>query len=279
MKGEPILITGCSSGIGLATALELGRRGALVIATMRNLEKMEPLTRAARREDLAIEVLPLDVTRIETIEAVADRIHSRHRSLHALVNNAGYGIGGFFEDLSEKELDDQWQTNYWGVLRMIRAFLPRMREAGRGRIVNVSSTAGLAGMPGLGAYVSTKFALEGFTESLRHELTPLGIHAVLVEPGMVRSEIFTTNLRFCERGADPASPYHARAERIRRRVMERYAATAAPPEDAARVIADAIAAPSPRLRYTVTPAASMLKWMRWLLPERIFLELVAREYA
>jgi NAD(P)-dependent dehydrogenase (short-subunit alcohol dehydrogenase family) len=275
---KTVLITGSSSGIGLTAAIEIARRGHHVIATMRDLRKKGRLVAAARRAGCPVEILPLDVTSNESIAAAADRVHSRHGALWALVNNAGYGLGGFFEDLSEQEIADQFATNFFGVLSVTRAFLGPMRRERAGTIINVSSINGRVGVPCLSAYQSTKFALEGFSEGLWHELRPFGVCVVLIEPGMFRTEIFTSNIRMCAAGRTPRSPYYAWGQAILERTLRRLEKSAGDASVVGRAIADAIDDPSPGLRRLVGLDARVAAFLRWILPERVFLELVGSAY-
>lgn len=275
---KAVLITGCSSGIGMEAAVDLAARGYRVIATMRNTAKKEKLLERAKRRGVEVDLQALDVVDPESIAACARHVHATYGPLHGLVNNAGYGIGGFFEDLTDAEYRDQMETNFWGVLAVTRAFLGPMRQAGRGYVINVSSESGRVAIPGLGAYQSSKFALEGFSEGLRHELAPFGVHVALVEPGMIATDIFTANIRLCEAGMNPKSVYYARSQRILDKTMKDVGRRAAPPDACNATIAAILEDPSPNLRYLVGTDAKLVTFLKWLLPERLFLKLVASEY-
>lgn len=272
----PVLVTGASTGIGLLTAVELARRGHRVIATMRDPAKQERLQAAARASSVPVTVMQLDVCDGDSIAACAREIHQRHGALHALVNNAGIGIGGFFEDVEEDEIRANFETNFFGLLAVTRAFLGPMREAGRGYVLNVSSVAGRIANAGMSAYISTKFAVEGFTESLRHEMSRFGVQVVLIEPGMFRTEIFESNLKLCRRAQEPASPYFRLSQKLLANIQKQVSARAADPRTVALVIAGVLADPSPRLRYPVGTDARLGIFLKWLLPERLFLALVSR---
>src|SRR5919197_6216504 len=168
------VVTGSSSGIGYATALELARSGYLTFATMRNTEKRGDLERAAKEEKLPLQVEQLDVTDSDSINAFMNKISASIGRIDVLVNNAGYATLGAIEDLSIKEIQDQLDTNFLGAVRVTQAVLPVMRAQKSGTIVNVSSAAGRFGMPGISAYVASKFALEGLSESLAYEVAPFG---------------------------------------------------------------------------------------------------------
>jgi NAD(P)-dependent dehydrogenase (short-subunit alcohol dehydrogenase family) len=179
------LITGCSSGFGRKLAEEVLRRGEHVIATARNVTKLEDLTYHYPHTARAYS---LDVTDPEQIQSATELALDAYGRVDVLVNNAGYGVGGAIEEVSEAEFEPMFQTNIYGLIRTTRALLPHMRERGSGHIVNLSSIAGLVGQAGWGFYATTKFAVEGFSEALAKELEPLGIHVTIVEPGPFRTD-------------------------------------------------------------------------------------------
>ncbi len=178
------IVTGSSSGFGELIAIELARSGFKVIATMRNLNKKEHLLKLAAAENVIdkITVFPLDVTMQESVEKFKGFVQSLV-SVDVLVNNAGYAQGGFSEELTVDEYRSQFETNFFGVIAVTQAVLPVMRRQGSGKIINMSSISGRFGFPGLSPYVSSKHALEGYSESLRLELKPFGIDVILIEPG------------------------------------------------------------------------------------------------
>ncbi|MFQ6675511.1 MAG: SDR family oxidoreductase, partial [Fidelibacterota bacterium] len=188
-----VLITGCSSGFGLLTAARLSVRNHVVFATMRDLSAKGGLLKEVEKRGGNIRLLSLDVTDDDSIAGVHRQIVTEEGKLHVLVNNAGYGIGGFFEDLSEGEIREQMETNFFGVQKVCRAFLPLMRKTASipgeppVQIINISSPQGRSPYPGLGAYAASKWALEGFSESLYFELKPFGISVVVLEPGAHRT--------------------------------------------------------------------------------------------
>jgi len=259
------LITGASSGFGLLTTVTLARRGWRVIATMRDLSRQGKLEEAARIAGVLdrIQFLALDVTNPEQIATLAAQVAARPTPLHAVVNNAGFAMAGFAEDVSDAELRRQFETNFFGAAAVTRAFLPQLRRQGFGHIVMVSSISGRMGFPGVGSYVASKFALEGWTETLRLEMKPLGIQIVLVEPGSFQTDIWTRNAVIAEQLANAHSPNAGRMAKWR----ERVDAIKLPD---AQVVADGIAAivenPRPRLRYVYGKDARMAVWLRRLLP-------------
>jgi len=177
MKAESVaLVTGSSSGIGFETALHLARNGYKTYASMRNLEKSKDITQVATREKLPVEVVQLDVDEDSSVKQAVDKIvATEDQRIDVLVNNAGYGLFGALEDLSIAEMKAQFETNFFGVIRVTQQVIPVMRKQKSGTIVNISSVGGRIGIPGLSAYHSTKFALEGLSESISYELEPFGI--------------------------------------------------------------------------------------------------------
>ena len=188
------VVTGSSSGIGYATALLLARSGYLTFATMRNPAKGSDLIKVAENEKLPIHVEQLDVTDLDSIKDFMSLVGQSAGRIDVLVNNAGYALMGSLEDLSMKEIQDQLDTNLLGTVRVTQQVLPVMRAQGSGIIVNISSGAGRFGLQGMSAYVATKFALEGLSESLEYEVRPFGIKVILIEPGVVKTKIFNNSV-------------------------------------------------------------------------------------
>ena len=193
------LVTGCSSGIGLETALALARDGYRTLAGMRDASRSAALEGAAGKEGLGIEVVGMDVDSEESIVSAVGRAGGR---LDVLVNNAGYMEFGCVEDVPVALFRKQFETNFFGIVRTIQEAAPIMRRQGSGRIVNVSSVVGRMGLPGSAAYVSTKFALEGLSECLRYELGQFGIGTTLIEPGVVKTG-FIDSMNVSEPASDP----------------------------------------------------------------------------
>jgi len=270
------LITGASSGFGLLTTVTLARRGWRVLATMRDLNRRSLLEDAARSVGVldCIEMHPLDVTRADQIASITSILEARQQALHALINNAGFAVPGFAEDVSDTELRDQFDTNFFGAAALTRAVLPQMRRQGFGHIVMVSSISGRSGFPGVSSYAASKFALEGWTETLRFELKALGIHVVLVEPGSFETDIWTRNAKISARMQDPNSPNAPRVTRWRAQ-LEKNNKRANP-----QIVADKIAAilenPKPRLRYVIGNDAKMAVFFRHILPWSIFERMIVK---
>ena len=201
-----VVVTGSSTGIGYETSLMLARNGFLTYATMRNLNKSESIKSIATKENLPIRIKQLDVTDDISVKNAVEAISSETGRIDILVNNAGYGLNGAFEDLAMDEIKAQYETNLFGLIRTTQAVLPIMRRQKSGTIVNISSGAGRFGFPGSSAYVSTKFAIEGLSESMSYEVEPFGIKVVLVEPGVIKTN-FVDGMIIAKKSQDPNSPY------------------------------------------------------------------------
>jgi NAD(P)-dependent dehydrogenase (short-subunit alcohol dehydrogenase family) len=210
MSRETAIVTGSSSGFGLLCAIQLAKSGFQVIATMRDVNKAEPLIKKAKEENILelINIYPLDVTSKESIQNLKGFL-SEFQSVDILVNNAGFAMGGFCEEVSIDDYRKQFETNFFGVIAVTQMVLPFMRENSHGRIINISSISGRMGFPGLSPYTSSKYALEGFSESLRLELKPFGIDVVLVEPGSYQTNIWTSVETIDASGESPYQPYMA----------------------------------------------------------------------
>ena len=243
------IVTGSSSGIGLDTSITLAQNGFLTYATMRNLDKGSIIETAAEREKIPIRVVELDVTDDRSVSDGIQRIISEIGKIDVLVNNAGYGLVGAFEDLSMEEIKSQYETNVFGLMRVTQKVLPIMRNQESGIIVNVSSGAGIFGYPGGSAYVSTKFAVEGLTESISYELESFGIKVVLIEPGFIRTN-FANAMILAKKAQDPNSPYSAMMQTIQSNSGE-MAKNASPVDSVSSAILKAVTSTRPNLRYLV----------------------------
>jgi NAD(P)-dependent dehydrogenase (short-subunit alcohol dehydrogenase family) len=266
------VITGSSSGFGLLSALELAGAGFRVYATMRDPGKRAKLDEAARAEGVAgaVEVLPLDVASDASVAAAFDRIRRGAGRVDVLVSNAGFGMAGFVEELTLDEVHEQFETNFFGAVRVVKAVLPRMRERRRGRIVLMSSIGVFNTVPGLSAYNSSKAALQAFGEALRYEMAPYGVFVSVVQPGTYATDIFEANARRAEGMRDPASPYRASVERMERVAMRNVELRRrADPRAVARTVRQAATARRPRLRYLVGVDARILRPVRALTPNRL----------
>jgi NAD(P)-dependent dehydrogenase (short-subunit alcohol dehydrogenase family) len=241
------VVTGSSSGIGYETALTLARNSFLTYATMRSLNKSENVKSIAAKENLPIRITQLDVTDSVSINNAVQAILSETGRIDVLVNNAGYVLDGAFEDLSMDEIKAQYETNVFGLIRTTQAVLPAMRKQKSGTIVNISSIAGRIGYPGGSAYISTKFAVEGLSESMAYELDPFGIKVIIIEPGVIRTNIFNSVV-VAKKSQDPNSPYAQIKQKVASS-FERMMKNASSPEIVAKVVLEAVTNENPDLRY------------------------------
>src|SRR5919204_2019812 len=239
------VVTGSSTGIGYEISLILARNGFLTYATMRNLNKSQNIKLIASKENLPIHVKQLDVTDDASINNAIQAISSETGRIDVLVNNAGYGLNGAFEDLAMDEIKAQYETNVFGLIRTTQAVLPIMRKQKSGTIVNISSGAGRFGFPGGSAYVSTKFAVEGLSESMSYELEPFGIKVVIVEPGVIRTNFVTV---VAKKSQDPNSPYSQIMQKIATS-FENMMKNSSSPDLVAKVVLKAVTNENPNLRY------------------------------
>lgn len=278
------VVTGSSSGIGFETALLLARSGFHTYATMRNLEKSKSITEIANTEKLPLQVVQLDVNDDISVKNAIDKIVSaaENKRIDVLVNNAGYGLFGSVEDTSIEEIKAQFETNFFGVIRVTQQVLPVMRKqnSGGGTIVNVSSVGGRIGVPVLSAYQSTKFALEGLSESMSYELEPFGIRVVIIEPGFIRTNIVNSSTS-AQKALDPKSPYFPLMQKVKNhfKSMMENASSSSPPEEVAKVILQAITSKNQQLRYTVGNDAATIIQARMNMPDKEFRKMVIQNFS
>jgi len=275
MNQKVALITGSSSGIGLLTAIELAGSGHRVVATMRDLARRTRLDEASKRAGIAgqIDIRRLDVTETDAIAGLVEAVVRDHGRIDVLVNNAGFAVAGFVEDLRLAEIRQQFETNFFGQVAMTKAVLPVMRRQRSGHIIMVSSISGRVGQPVLSSYSSSKFALEGWSEALRIETFSLGIRVVLVEPGSFDTDIWERNAKIGEDVFSADSPNRERGERFAAMAKKLHKADAIV---VARLIARIVADPNPSLRYRVGFDAHLQRWLRAVLPWRVYEKLVAK---
>ncbi|HKG89724.1 MAG TPA: SDR family oxidoreductase [Nitrososphaeraceae archaeon] len=241
------IVTGSSSGIGLDASVTLAQNGFVTYATMRNLDKSSIIKAAAEKEQLPIKIVQLDVTDDHSVKDAIRAIVSEAKKIDVLVNNAGFGLVGAFEDLSIDEIKNQYETNVFGLIRVIQAILPIMREQKSGIIVNISSGAGLFGYPGGSAYVSSKFAIEGLSESISYELDQFGIKVVLIEPGFIKTN-FSNAMVIAKKAQDPSSPYSPMMQKVQTSSNE-MAKSASSVDVVSKAILKAVTSERPNLRY------------------------------
>lgn len=271
------IVTGSSSGIGRETSLLLARNGFETYATMRNLSKRSAIEPVAAKEGLPIHVVELDVTSDKSVHNAIQQIVSNGGRIDVLVNNAGYALSGALEDLSMEEIKAQYETNVFGLIRVTNSVLPTMRRQGSGIIVNLSSGAGVIGYPGSSAYVSTKFAVEGLTESMAYEMEPFGLRTIIIEPGLIRTN-FANAMKIAKKAQEPNSPYSQMMKNMSK-MAERLSENASPPELVAKVIFDAIATETPRLRY---PAGKDIEgWLeaKRKMSDTEFIDMVKQQFS
>jgi NAD(P)-dependent dehydrogenase (short-subunit alcohol dehydrogenase family) len=260
-----VLLTGCSSGIGLATAREAARRGHRVYASARRADGLKSLLGSP-----GVNTLELDVTKQGAAAKAIGEILASEGRLDALVNNAGYGQYGAIEDVSLEQWRRQYEVNVFGTLETIRAALPAMRQARRGTIVIVSSVAGKVSIPFSAPYCSSKHALEAISDALRVEVAPFGIRVVVVEPGPIETLFGKRAKEEVAQILRRPGPYASSYAGAERAMDADFQKGKLPPEAVARVVLDAIEARRPRTRYAVTSMAKLLIPLRRILPDRFF---------
>ena len=274
MPEKIAVITGASSGFGLLTTVELARAGFRVVATMRDLGRRERLDAAIATGGVAgnIDLRALDVTRFDTIPSFVESVVRAYERIDVLVNNAGFAVAGFVEDVKLEELRMQFETNFFGAVAMTKAVLPVMRKQGSGHIIQISSIGGLQGSLSLSSYSASKHALEGWSESLRLEVRPLGIKVVLVEPGAFATDIWTRGAVMAKEAVKETSPNYQRSLRMRSAVQK---IPKADPIAVAKMIVAIAQDPNPKLRYLVGRDAKMQLAFKRILPWKTYEKMIA----
>ncbi|MBA2876488.1 oxidoreductase [Thermaerobacillus caldiproteolyticus] len=275
---QPVaFVTGASSGFGLLTSVALASEGYRVLASMRDLDNKGRLEAAAKEAGVTdrIEIIQLDVTDFSAAEAVIQDVIHRYGRIDLLVNNAGYAAGGFTEELAVEEWRRQFETNFFGLVAVTKAVLPSMRKRRSGKIVNISSISGRIGFPSMGPYVASKFAVEGFSESLRMEMLPYGVHVVLIEPGSYKTDIWSKGM-----GAvtiNPNSPYVKEMKEILKYVNQ-VADTAPAPDEVIQQIVQVAKSPYPKLRYPVGKGVKLGIVLKNVLPWKWWERIVTKRF-
>ena len=267
---DSVLVTGASRGLGLETALTLAERGFRVWAGIRNITSKERLEASAAARGVFLEVLCLDVTDPASVDSAMERILKQDGDLYGLVNNAGVMARAYFEDFPEQDIRRIFETNVFGTMNVTRRVLPHMRRQRRGRIVMMSSIGGRIGSVGIAPYIASKFALEGFSESLALEVKPLGLDVIIIEPGIVATEIWKESSRILSGARNPEGPYYrwfCEEERLAEAMLR---SSRNRPEDVARRVYQALSVSKPRLRYVVGRRASSVLSLRRYLPGELF---------
>ena len=270
-RNKTALVTGCSSGIGYSTCLLLARNNFKVYGTVRNLSKSKKIQEVIDKEKIHLKIILLDVNDSESIQNAIRDILYDSRKIDVLINNAGYGMFGPIEDITTEDVKLQFETNFFGVIRLIKEIVPIMRKQGNGTIVNISSMVGRFGVPLNAAYVSSKFAIEGLSESISYELAEFGIKIIVIEPGVVQTNFFN-NLKI--NGLDTSSPYY---ELMKKRVSFLKIAMKNSPTSSSQVantILDALNSKRPEFRYVIgidaknsiqkKDSLSDKKFMKWV---------------
>ncbi len=267
-----VLITGGTDGLGRAAALLLAEQGYRVFAAGRSAEKRAALGAQARERHLPLETLEMDVCNDASVDRAVAEVHAKAGPIDVLVNNAGIAYIAVMEEVKMEDLRQQFETNFFGVVRATQRVLPEMRRRRRGRILNMSSVAGKVAIPLFGPYSSSKFALEGMSDALRLEVYPFGIDVVLIEPGYIPTNFQNTSVELSAPYAAAAdeSPYDMIYGNFRRAWKASTQHVRYRPEDCARVILRALRDDPPRTRYTVTRRARLVSWAKRLLPDRAF---------
>ncbi|MFB7119451.1 oxidoreductase [Bacillus tropicus] len=276
MNKQIAVITGASSGFGLLTTLELAKKDYLVIATMRNLEKQGNLLSQVTQLNLQqnIKIQQLDVTDQNSIHNFQLFLKEINK-VDLLINNAGYANGGFVEEIPVEEYRKQFETNLFGAISITQLVLPYMREQQSGKIINISSISGQVGFPGLSPYVSSKHALEGWSESLRLEVKPFGIDVALVEPGSYNTNIWEVGKQLAKNQSDTTSPYKEYMDKIQKHINS-GSDTFGNPIDVAKKIVDIAEAKRTTLRYPIGKGVKFMILAKKILPWRLWEYLVLR---
>jgi len=240
------VVTGSSRGIGFETSKVLARNGFLTYATMRNPQKGNSFIDIVEQEKIPLKTIQLDVTDDASVYDAIQSIISQSGRIDVLINNAGYGLAGAFEDLTVDEIKQQYETNFFGVVRVTQAVLPTMRKQKSGKIVNMSSAAGRFGFPGSSAYISTKFSLEGLSESMAYELDPFGIEVILVEPGVIKTDF---EFHVAKKSQEASSPYSSMTKKMEDVFTKLMEQNSSPPSLVANVVLEAVTSKNSKFRY------------------------------
>jgi NAD(P)-dependent dehydrogenase (short-subunit alcohol dehydrogenase family) len=278
MTQKVAIVTGSSSGMGFETSLILARNGFYTYATMRKLEGegSKRLTDFTKKENLPLQVIRLDVNDDKSVRDAINTIVKEKDRIDVVVNNAGYDLMGALEETSMEELKGQFETNFFGAVRVIQAVIPIMRKQGGGIIVNITSLGGRISFPLNSAYHATKFALEGFSESIQYELEPFGIKIIVIEPGGVGSN-FMKNLKMASKASDPLnSPYGSIQNRITE-YFNQWMQNTIHPSEVAKAILHAVTSDNPEFRYVVGNDAMTALESRRSMSDREFQDTIKKQ--
>lgn len=269
-RGDAVLVTGASKGIGLETCVRLAADGLRVWAGVRDEASRDAVASHARQAGVQVDLVQLDVTDPASVERAMAQVLGGHQSLYALVNNAGITYGGFFEDLTDEETRRVLDVNLFGAMNVTRLALPAMRAAGRGRVVMMSSYCGRIGTVGAVPYAASKFALEGWSESLALEVRPFGIDVVILEPGVIATNLVGGDRQVGRNARSQTSPYAAWFRRAEAQMDALVRHAPQTPADVAAAVSHALSVERPRLRYVVGRRARLLVNLRQRMPDALF---------
>ena len=270
MSNIPVIcITGCSSGFGLLTALECAKT-CQVIATVRSEKGKQILLDRSIKDNLSLDIQLCDVTDSTSIESLVSYIKTEYKRLNCLINNAGIGLGGFFEDTDMEQVKAVFNTNCFGLMEMTKACLGLLRESTPAKIINISSIAGLSASPMISIYNASKWAVEGFSESLMFELKPFGVDVVLVEPGQFKTKILSDNLHFGTGVHSEESIYYDVSQKALKAFQKKQAKGVPDPKPVVTLCAKLVHKKKPRFRYLVGWDAQFRLYFRRLLPFELY---------
>jgi NAD(P)-dependent dehydrogenase (short-subunit alcohol dehydrogenase family) len=272
------LVTGSSSGIGFETSILLAKSGFYTFATVHKLEGQgsRQIIDITKKENLPLEVVQLDVDSDESVIDTINRIVNKNNRIDVIVNNAGYALGGALEETSMEEMRKQFETNFFGAVRVMQAAIPFMRRQRSGRIINITSMGGRISIPLSAFYHGSKFALEGVSESLQYELESFGIKVILIEPGAVGSN-FWKSIKIANKATSPNSPYTQLAANMSK-TFKKMEENAMHPSEVAKTILDAVTSDDPQLRYVVGNDAIKTIEARKNMSDREFGNLIKNQF-
>ena len=277
---QTVLITGVTDGLGKAAALLLAERGYRVFAAGRSADKRAQLDALAKEKHLPLETMQMDVCDDASVQKAVASVYQKAGAIDVLINNAGFVQVGAVEDLRLEDWRRQFETNFFGVIRVTQAVLPHMRERRKGRILMMSSVSGFVTPPTQGAYSASKHAIEALSNALRHELYPFGIHSILIQPGYIMTSIQSTAMDLAQPYEEKfkTGPYAGIYASYLGNATSTRTQSKTTPEDCARVMLKAIEAARPKARYGVTPLTTFAKWSKRLLTDSAADRIIRRRY-
>src|SRR5438445_4613845 len=277
---QTVLITGATNGLGKAAALLLAERGYRVFAAGRSSDKRAQLDALAKEQKLPLETLEMYVCDDGSVQSAVASVYQKAGAIDVLINNAGFVQVGAVEDLSMEDWRRQFETNFFGVIRVTQAVLPRMRERRKGRILMMSSVSGFVTPPTQGAYSASKHAIEALSNALRHELYPFGIHTILIQPGYIMTGIQSTAMNLAQPYQEKfkTGPYASIYASYLGNATSTRAQSKTTPKDCAPIMQNAFESPRPKARYGVTPLATFAKWSKRLLTDSAADRIIRRRY-